>query len=783
MARKGFLYYLFSKNKGALYIDDAGHVQETNPGNYVKPDGEPAHLEHSPEGWRDQLVKYERSLTYWGLVRSMAVTMKFPLDGAKILRNKMWAFGIQAVIYLNILKLDRTQLPYNYPSWYLSELNFVKYKQTKTAVFIEALEGGLSKLLKSNEGIVYEIPVSTDPEKVFVKLDGIELTKSANYFLINDISIDNTNYGDTSWAPLAVQNSEGRASGITFQDQSLENTAGTAYATRLLSNNCFAVASSDNLVPIDLVLKGKIVFKCTEQDAANGLRMRFLRSNQLIANQNDYVILLDTPLVENQVYSHDINLTIPLEPGERCYLEMFFGNTGVDTKFEFLSDSTIKIQYQSRYRTTYAEGLYPYRVAQLLVDQMTNGQYTIKSDWLKAKKDIILCSGNDIRGIRYIDTLVPNKISTSLTSFFKSFNRWMIGLTIENDKLVIEPRTAFFNNTIITDIGSIDEPDVVPAEDLLFNSIKVGGKEIEYDDVNGIYEPNQGQEWLTPLNKYTKELDLISDYRMDPIGIELLRMNYENLSTTDTKNDKDVFMLNVKTVAEIYTTKVDFFSGGVYMTNPSNIPAGYGMIMKITGSTSNDGTRMVVATGVNIIQFDPAGLAVVDETGADITVEFITGGTFALNRPAYTSTEGLLPGMDTSIFNLELSPKRALINNGPFIRAILDLQDWDVIKRTSVDKNGNLVTTFAGVTIDEKKDIQIGSLGTPLFRPYYISFKTKVPINLLELINANQYGKIKFSYLGNTFYGFLMSGGLKPGTLDEQTWKLLSAYENDLSKI
>ena len=63
-------------------MDDAGHVQEGDPGNFTKPNGQPARLEFAPEGWRDKLVKYARNIKYWGLFRDMTVPMKFVGDGA-----------------------------------------------------------------------------------------------------------------------------------------------------------------------------------------------------------------------------------------------------------------------------------------------------------------------------------------------------------------------------------------------------------------------------------------------------------------------------------------------------------------------------------------------------------------------------------------------------------------------------------------------------------------------------------------------------------------------------
>ena len=107
-------------------MDDFGHVLEASD-DYFKPDGQPARLSYSPDGWKDTLVKYTRNIYYMGLLRDYTVPMKFTGDGAAILKNRMYTEGVESVTYLGIAKLDRTGLPYNYYNWYLSEINFAKY--------------------------------------------------------------------------------------------------------------------------------------------------------------------------------------------------------------------------------------------------------------------------------------------------------------------------------------------------------------------------------------------------------------------------------------------------------------------------------------------------------------------------------------------------------------------------------------------------------------------------------------------------------------------------------
>jgi hypothetical protein len=739
MARKSFLYFLFSKNKAPLYVNDSGQVQEGDPGNYTKPDGQPARLSFAPDGWKDTLVKYARNIKYWGLFRDFSVPMRFVGDGAKILRNRFWSLGIEAVCYLGIAKLDRTSLPYNYKSWYKSEIDFTKYRELKTSVTVQAVDGGLIKYLKSNENTVYDISLSDDMEKFYTKMDGIVLTQKSNYQFVDDLEIDNSNYGGFHWLPFVFQSQESAVRGVSFQAQTLENINALSYSQKLQSANWFAQAESDNQGIVTLRMNGVIRIKCTEQDAANGIKIRLLRSNLPISNQNDYEIITESPLVLNKEYTYSVSVNLPLEPGERAYLEGFIGTTGVDTKYIFQTGSNIGIEYESRYKTTYAECIYVSRLLEQVLNKMTNNQYQFNSSFLTGKKDLAITTGNAIRGL-------PAVIRASLSDIFKSLGIFSVGLTVKDDQLVIEPIDQFFKIDTVCELGTVDDVEISPAEDILFNTLKIGYKDQEYNDVNGKYEPNQGQQWSAPITKIVKEYDMTSVFRADPIGIELLRTDLAGLDTTDTKDDKEVFMLNIETQEQILYQDVDFFSTGKYMTNPAGFPFSAGMEIKITGSVNNNNNYKIVAVSTNKVEFDPAGPAVIDETAAAVVIEYIIGGLYHLYRPAYTNIDGIPSSMESSIFNLEYSPKKNLLRNGRLIRSLIDYQDSELIKFASSDKNAELSATLSGVTVTEKEDIQIGSLGDRYFKPYYITIRTQVPVNVIELITANPFGRIKFTY-------------------------------------
>lgn len=542
MARKGLLYFLFSKEKKPLYVDDNGFVQEGNE-NYFKLDGQPAHLKNSPDGWGDTLVKYARNIKYWGLFRDMTVPMRFVKDGFEILKNRVWNFSVEVILYLGIMKLDKTSVPYNYYPWYLSELNFVKYKEENESGHIEALEGGLSKLFKAYENTPYEIPIEEDPEHFYVKQDGVSLTEKSIFNMIDGFEIKKSFYGTEIFLPILQSAREGHSTGVVFLSQDIQSVSGLTFDQKINAVNKMAIANTDAGAPIDVHIYGEIIFTCTVNDPGLGFIMRFLKSTMTVPTQNDFRFFNTTPLVVDNVYTVPVDYVIPLVPGEVLHLEGIFGTGGDDIGIIFDPASKLTAEFVGRAPATYVPCLWPETVIRRLIEKMSDGLYTASSAYLLNRKDIALTSGNAIRG------LTENKIITSVSDFFKSLNiPGPIMLGIKNDVLNIEQWSDGFKANTIVNLGEIGaRPHLTYAEDLAFNTIKVGGPAVEYDDVNGKYEPNQGQVWKMPITKIVKELDLISVYRYDSIGMELLRINYQELTTTDKTEDKLVFMMNIET--------------------------------------------------------------------------------------------------------------------------------------------------------------------------------------------------------------------------------------------
>lgn len=681
MARRTFLYYLFSENQLPLYITEQGFVFEGD-GDYRKSDGQPAILKYSPLSWSDTLVKYARNIKYWGIVRDMTVPMKFPKDGFAILRERIHDHeGIETKCDLGIMKLDRSVLPYQYKPWYLSEINFAKYKEGETGATVEALEGGASKYVKAFENLQVEIPIDEDPEHINVLFDGMDLFCVFNFNTLADL----INKDNVHLLPCIFLNGEGTNFNITHSDILTGEEVSAGY--QATHEGSIIQAIEDTEVTFEGVVR--ILFAAVGSNYVLGLR----------TNNNDYVQLLNE-VTSSPAHNYAFNGTITLQKGERLFLEAgYFGEGSI-----LYGSTSFKITFKNKFKPTYVKGLYLSRAIKVLMEKISDNKCTLSSNWLASKKDIVLVSGDSLRGI-------PNaKLKFSLSDFFRSVNHFSAAMGTSVDKLVIERRQDVFKSDIIMSLGEVDNAELVVAEDLFFNTIKAGGPNVDYEDVNGRSEFAQGQIWKTPITKVTADLDLSTPFRRDPYGAEYARINLEGKTTTDSDGDNDVWMINIEEMQRVDAT-----------TDPDTVY-------------------------------------------------------YKLYRPPYVITGVPDP---VGVYNVLLSPKWSIINNWQHIHSVLDKLDSRDIELTYAEKNKEL-RTVGVLDVKESLPIGIGTMGDKLFLPWYFTFTTKININLLSIIDATPYGKIEFVWKGRTWRGYLMDGGVKPGTHDKANWKLLVAPENNL---
>lgn len=153
-------------------------------------------------------------------------------------------------------------------------------------------------------------------------------------------------------------------------------------------------------------------------------------------------------------------------------------------------------------------------------------------------------------------------------------------------------------------------------------------------------------------------------------------------------------------------------------------------------------------------------------------------GTYNLYRPTYDSISGGT-NLDTW-YNLEqLTPKSVLKQNSSLLYGSLYALGSESIKFISGDKNTGLIRTLAGVTTVENGNLRIGFLAPSYYRPFTLKFTTKIPQNVVSLLQQAGRGYITGTWKGTRFYGFPKDLSVKPVLEESQEWTILCSSLTD----
>lgn len=152
-------------------------------------------------------------------------------------------------------------------------------------------------------------------------------------------------------------------------------------------------------------------------------------------------------------------------------------------------------------------------------------------------------------------------------------------------------------------------------------------------------------------------------------------------------------------------------------------------------------------------------------------------GFYHLDRALNAGATGLLT--PSTVFNLYLTPARAIRRNGNYIRSLFYKLDAKYLTFQTTDKNDAVVAS--GIT--EKADIQISSFDPALFSCNYLEFETKVPVNTFDLLNANPLKAFKGTWAGWAFMGIPNKISMQPGDNASQTFQLLAAPDQDFTPL
>ena len=736
--RKQFRYYL-KADANTYYYESGRDVLTTS---------QPKPLIFDPLEWKETDLRWARNVKYHGIFRSFVVPLSFVKDGAHILRHICATqSGYSSVCILDIQILDHTtQL---YKPYYTGNIDFSKKRNYRTNFQAEVIDAGLAALVKAKESTPQEIVVKPSNDALNILMDGIRERNTSTLVLANDFLATNTWH--QMMPTIAIQSSES-----DIKVDVIAQTQQQGLGSNFYKDYPFYRASIDGTVYVDYNVRVQVGNSAGSNLATHSYVMLIRKYDPTLTTATDYFIYNNPNFVSYVALNEAIGTkAIQVNEGDVLVyfagLFPFNGGAGADAFliYQTYEYSTFNVRYDLRLPTTEIWGDRYYDFYRKFVASMTAGAYQGVSTFLstpnlsvfdnKPYNTVVTC-GDALRGLGRAP--LPGVIfrDATIKTTLDGINddaaaRWMTGIGVErdamgNEVLRLEPLAHFYqNDVVLIELGEVKDVVENYAEDYIFNLLKVGTANQDYDNLNGKDEPNTTQVYELPETQIKNELNLVSPYRADMYGVEFVRANLSNKKTTDNSSDNDTFVIEVQD-SPVSTT---------YTPTPTANPV------------------TTVAYKLQRLQNNPGN--------------FATG----------------LISAETA-FNLGDTPRRRLMRNGPRIHTALYQLDNRTILFKTTDKNDALqsrLSTATGLVV-ETSNISVGQLAAPLFLPIYFEFETKVVENIGDLIAANPYGRINFKMrdkngILRTVGGFIDEVSVKPADRETQTWKLIACPDTDLS--
>jgi hypothetical protein len=766
------LYFLTDADGRCYYVSNGMVVQSSTP----------VPIPVGPDGWMQKSIKFSRNQKYSGLFRSFSTPLKFVGDGAKIIRERLYKYGTEDKLYLLIHRLDKSfGGGWIHKLFYKGELDLTQADDEETFVSVNIMEGDLVKYFNANAGTVYNIPLNV-PEAVIVKDDGVYLYEKINFLLIAQ-----GQPGDVSnryILNMFFTTQEGSAFGV---EEGNTNAYGLNTDTSSTSSNWLWRLKQD---VGNMNFSGTLIFTPTNNSAAGDFRyaLRTSLGREILLYTNT------SSLAVGQQYTVNYSVDFTGSAGELFFPTSYFHNNPLF--FILYEETTAKLSFKSRYKTTYTRCLRPAYVAQYLLDKITGGGYTFHSDYLSnVWENLVITSGDGIRGID------GASIKTSFDEFFASYNvPCNLSLFIKDQVLYIEPKATAFGTTVVADLGEVTKFIIKPSQDFEYNVVKIGYPNLnthDFDSLNAKGEFNITNTFTSPISRVNKVLDLTSKYKASMYEQELNRINLDGKTTTSDSSDNDVFFkLIEKTIQTPPTAATWYFikynSGtsthyflntfsGFYDTRSIPQPPAFPATISLSDF-------VLVALGffdlVTYLTGNPAYPGWDGQIYSTTNTSTIgTGATpyYNLLRETYTSVTGLLD--PATAFNIPISPKRCMLAHGNELRSVFYWQEAGFLVFQSSDINADLVTVKDGVTIAESANENIGSFDPPLFIPLDFNVDSPMLDTIIDVMQTDPAETFQFSYNGEVFQGLTKTVSIQPATKAAQTTTLLASPTSDLTKL
>lgn len=554
-------------------------------------------LDQVPKGYDSDTRSYIRNKDSRGIDIKTTINLEFFGAGAEYLTSISNSFGISEKVLLTKWVKDTLSLSESWKFRYIQELDMGKFKRISRTgnVTVDATEGGLHSDIDNRKSDKYDLLNNESADGInigdlntqrFVPTprgifrESLLRDNDQNNFKVNSSRAKQETTAIRRAIPLKeiynYDTDDVIAPWNSFEEYNDKIPHSRYNAVNVDPGNQFIYRAEVRKI---LRIKMDITFKITNvvynrtsfEEIGIDLVRTDIQDNLDTVQSREVLLSVEEPqnkIGNEYVVSYDEELIF--EAGESisiCFFtsaslggSAFTSDSYIDLYYS-VTNSQITIQDSTNYEVSESKCLKPFDLFERLVAKITGKNNLFKSTifgvggkyenfvidngfWARGFPDLIIdADGNEDR----------IQLNTSFEEAFEAFNyleplTYFIEIVGDKEVVRIEEATYTMQNFIGLSLAAVDNIEHEESKVDYFQKIEIGHKKsLEYDDANGVEEPNGRSEFTSHIKRAENTYSIISNFRFDPIGYETTRRKYHYaFPKTDTKRDTHIWMHDTK---------------------------------------------------------------------------------------------------------------------------------------------------------------------------------------------------------------------------------------------
>ncbi|AKG94283.1 virion structural protein [Polaribacter phage P12002S] len=580
-----------------------------------------------PVGYDNDSRGYNRDTDSRGFTVKTDIDLEFYGDGAEYISNLESIYGIQMKCTLTKYERDLYSISEQFKIRYIQELDLgtVKKDSRTGKVTVNATEGGLYADLKSRASDEYDLLNNESADGVDIGdivtktfnplprslfLESLFVDEQYQYTLNSFRSLKTSNVRESRTIPMQTEYLSGDNVQYPFLAGINSNGVNTSESIRIgeveeVGNMFFWRSDIDRELKVKVKLKYTIRENSVFKRVANTNFKLMFKVSQVDDDNIDDIIIDTIPIHDfdpllkiNQEQVVDKEFTIPLNIGQSVSLSFnVFGenvsgtfNTSYIQMYFDVPESKVTITDDTDYAPTISRCIKPLDFFNRILAKITSRTNVVESTIFGVGgeyENMVVDNGFWARGFpdTYLDSSDEEQsiqMKTSFKNAFESFNYleplcWFTYFNGNEEKIRIEKATYTQQNFIGIDLGSVDNINSESSKVDFFKNIKLGHSEsMEYEEISGLDEPNGLSELSTFITRSDSTYEVISKYRTDAVGYELIRRKpFDKYPKEDTNRDSNIWIHDAKISSDgnythnIWSDYLDELPTGVF--KPENL--------------------------------------------------------------------------------------------------------------------------------------------------------------------------------------------------------------------